>query len=1724
MASVALLFNTAAAAPRRTAAAPARASLAGKASARAALRDPDEVPLTVAVPGAVVQGSTISLSGSATVNFADLARMEAQLRLSQPAGEPRIRVPSELNESEMEVPSTGPPAFTPAILTRPSLNIASPSPSIIFQGLDDIPMVDSSYIIIPPDIGGGVGPTKVMDTFNNNYRIQDKITGATLSTVGTATFWNPVVTNKALLNQLTDPRTTYDPIQGRWIVCMQTTNNPGLILFGVSVTSDPSGSWNLFAVSPGFTSSPVLDFPIIGFNKNWLVVTINAYTAAGAFNRGGTMIANYPLAAAGTLASVTNITQAAGSHFCTAPCVTLSATEDTLFLVTHLSSAGGTFVVDRITGTAATPTYTTGATTTRTGGGWVQPSGNLLPQSAPNAGVSACGATPCPIETQDSQVRTSPMFRVDATTGRGFIYYTQTVGLPSTGQTHTGVQWTKLTASTTAPALADGGRIEDATATSTNGGKWYAFPHIAVNSSGDWIIGYSQFSSAQHPSAGYSYHNHVDGLGTMRDPLIYKAGEDYYHKTFSTATGRNRWGDFTTAQVDPADDQTLWVLQEYGKTRVNTDDGNTGANGSRWSTYWAAVGTSPSFTITASAGAGGTISPSGGLAVNQGANQAFTITANSCFHITDVLVDGVSQGAISTFTFTNVQAAHTISASFAINGPFTITASAGANGSVTPAGATVLACGNSQAYAITAAPCFHITDVLVDGVSQGAISAFTFTNAQANHTISASFAINGPFTITASAGANGSVTPSGPTLLACGNSQAYAIAAAPCYHVADVLVDGVSQGAISVFTFTNVQASHTISATFAINTYTITASPGLNGTISPNGVTTLDCAANQSYVIAPNSGYYLSGLTVDGSPVTPASPYTFTNVQANHTIAASFSLDIATIAGTSSTSVLCPTNTCVTIPITFARNGGTPLLGYSVTFQLSANLDLCLGTASITEGGFLSASGGTLFNIVNRGGGLYSVDDALSANCGASGTSGTLFSIGVKSSAAGGTGSVTITSLKLRDCSNANLATTAGPPATVPIDNLAPVVTVLSPNGGETLTPGGAFPITWSASDNVGVANVDIAYSTDGGASYPNVLATAIANTGTFAWTVPGASASTARVRVTAHDVNCSSTADASDADFAIGGNTVGPVAPVGCVTAANCATVPVNITRSDPTSIRSFQVSFTLSANLTLCGPIGSAVLEGSYMSNVNPGTTFSVVDNGGGSYTADGAITGVPCGATAASGNLFNVKVAHNNASGTGTVTVTAVSLQDCASQIIAATTAGPAASITIDTAPVSVAAISTPQPVVELSLLTITPSMTLTSCATGPVTWSVSPALPGGALLSTSTGEVTWTPACGTANTYGPFTLTATAASGDAGSSNSFQIIVSPKTYTIVASAGAGGVISPAGNVSVNCGSGQAFTITPTAGFHVEDVLVDGISVGAVTTSTFTNVIANHTIAATFTGDARLLTVNIAGGGTVTRLPDLPSYVNGSTVQLTANANAGWAFSAWSGNLVSTNNPENLLMNADQTVTSTFLDIAAPTMTVTAPNGNEVFNVGNNSSLSWIATDNAAVTAVDLELSRAGVGGPYESVASGLANTGTYSWLVTAPATTHAVARATAHDAAGHTTQDLSDAEFSIANGAGVNDGPVMDFALSPVWPNPVHSSMRFQFALPREANVHVGVYDLQGRELLVLGNGAFAAGHHSLEWSSAAGARLDPGLYFIRLAVPGRSLVRRFVLMQ
>nr|WP_320012398.1 transglutaminase domain-containing protein [uncultured Desulfobulbus sp.] len=72
---------------------------------------------------------------------------------------------------------------------------------------------------------------------------------------------------------------------------------------------------------------------------------------------------------------------------------------------------------------------------------------------------------------------------------------------------------------------------------------------------------------------------------------------------------------------------------------------------------------------------------------------------------------------------------------------------------------------------------------------------------------------------------------------------------------------------------------------------------------------------------------------------------------------------------------------------------------------------------------------------------------------------------------------------------------------------------------------------------------------------------------------------------------------------------------------------------------------------------------------------------------------------------------------------------------------------------------------------------------------------------------------------------------------------------QSFTIVASAGVGGTLVPAGEISVPSGTSQSFSITPDQGYSLAEVLVDGSSQGAILSYTFDDVVSDHTIAATF-----------------------------------------------------------------------------------------------------------------------------------------------------------------------------------------------------------------------------------------------------------------------------------
>ncbi len=147
-----------------------------------------------------------------------------------------------------------------------------------------------------------------------------------------------------------------------------------------------------------------------------------------------------------------------------------------------------------------------------------------------------------------------------------------------------------------------------------------------------------------------------------------------------------------------------------------------------------------------------------------------------------------------------------------------------------------------------------------------------------------------PFVVVASVqdSTQGTIAPSGAVQVSAGGSQTFVVTPNPGYQVAVLQVDGRTVGKMATYTFTDVSANHTIAAGFSRITYTIDATSGPNGQVSPNSLVYVECGENQTFTITPNDGYRIGDVVVDGVSKGAVTSYTFNNVWKDHTISVTF--------------------------------------------------------------------------------------------------------------------------------------------------------------------------------------------------------------------------------------------------------------------------------------------------------------------------------------------------------------------------------------------------------------------------------------------------------------------------------------------------------------------------------------------------------------------------------------------------------------------------------------------------------------------------------------------------------------------------------------------------------------------------------------------------------------------------------------------------------------------
>ena len=162
-------------------------------------------------------------------------------------------------------------------------------------------------------------------------------------------------------------------------------------------------------------------------------------------------------------------------------------------------------------------------------------------------------------------------------------------------------------------------------------------------------------------------------------------------------------------------------------------------------------------------------------------------------------------------------------------------------------------------------------------------------------------------------------------------------------------------------------------------------------------------------------------------------------------------------------------------------------------------------------------------------------------------------------------------------------------------------------------------------------------------------------------------------------------------------------------------------------------------------------------------------------------------------------------------------------------------------------------------------------------------------------------------------------------------------SKKIYIISASSGNGGTIDPYGEIQVIHGESITFDISAADGYEIDDVLVDGSSVGKVSSYTFDNVTSDHTIEATFKKKTYTvsLSVNLPDSGILTGEGE---YYHGETVNISAAANQGFKFVNWTENstVISESSDYSFVVTSDRSFTANFIEVFSVTFIVSDNDG--------------------------------------------------------------------------------------------------------------------------------------------------------------------------------------------
>ncbi|HSH15282.1 MAG TPA: DUF11 domain-containing protein, partial [Verrucomicrobiae bacterium] len=436
------------------------------------------------------------------------------------------------------------------------------APQTLSTGFAGISLLDQFNDLgvgsLPPDTMGAVGPDHFVVVINGSVAVFEKSDGTRVSHVSLDSFFTSTFDSVNYpRNGAFDPRVLFDRASGRWIASAlergEVSRADNHVILAVSQTSDPTGGWYKYLVEFGVPDTGAIthfsDYQTLGVDGNGVYLAARIFPSVGSSTVTIAAMQKVSLLS-GAPSTVTYFDGITDMYSTPQPAHNfdaVSSSDPAWFVSTSRFLNDGDIYYRKLTWSGGVPSLDGSAAS-------INSSSIADPILAPASG-----------STTDVSVGDVRLLMAVIRDQR--LWTSRNVGVNSSGTSssadRTGCEWFEIDVNSGSPTIVQSGRVYDSAASNP---RFYYFPAIMVNGQGHAAMGFSGSKGDEFVGAYFTGRLVNHASGTMGVIELLKAGEASYTRVDGATPPRNRWGDYSYTTLDPADDMTLWTIQEYAAT------------------------------------------------------------------------------------------------------------------------------------------------------------------------------------------------------------------------------------------------------------------------------------------------------------------------------------------------------------------------------------------------------------------------------------------------------------------------------------------------------------------------------------------------------------------------------------------------------------------------------------------------------------------------------------------------------------------------------------------------------------------------------------------------------------------------------------------------------------------------------------------------------------------------------------------------------------------------------------------------------------------------------------------------------------------------------------------------------------------------------------------------------------------------------------------------------